>query len=59
MTEDSDVLMITSESMQDLIKTVPTVDLMVREIDRKGTIAAQKRIHSSISLDAEERYKQI
>ena len=59
MTEDSDVLLITSERMQDLIKTVPAVDLMVREIDRKGTIAAQKRIHSSISLDAEERYEQI
>jgi len=59
MTEDSDVLLTTNESMQDLIKTVPAVDLMVREIDRKGTIATQKRIHSSISLDAEERYEQI
>lgn len=59
MTEDSDVLLITSEGMQDLTKTVPAVDLMVREIDRKGTIATQKRIHSSISLDAEERYEQI
>ena len=59
MTEDSDLLLITSENMQDLIKTVPAVDLMVREIDRKGTIAAQKRIHSSISLGAEERYEQI
>ena len=59
MTEDSDVLLITRESMQDLIRSVPAFDLMVREIDRKGTIAAQKRIHSSISLDAEERYVQI
>ncbi|MCF0049157.1 Crp/Fnr family transcriptional regulator [Dyadobacter chenwenxiniae] len=59
MTEDSDVLLITNERMQDLIKTVPAVDLMVREIDRKGAIATQKRIHSSISLDAEERYEQI
>lgn len=59
MTEDSDVLLITRESMQDLIRSVPAFDLMVREIDRKGTIAAQKRIHSSISLDAEERYEQI
>lgn len=59
MTEDSDVLLITYENMQDLIKTIPAVDLMVKEIDRKGTIATQKRIHSSISLDAEERYEQI
>ena len=59
MTEDSDVLLITQEGMQDLTRTVPAFDLMVREIDRKGTIATQKRIHSSISLDAEERYEQI
>ncbi|MCE7065115.1 Crp/Fnr family transcriptional regulator [Dyadobacter sp. CY326] len=59
MTEDSDVLLITHESMQDLSKTVPAFDLMIREIDRKATIATQKRIHSSISLDAEERYGQI
>lgn len=59
MTEDSDVLLITYGNMQDLIKTIPAVDLMVKEIDRKGTIATQKRIHSSISLDAEERYEQI
>jgi len=59
MTEDSDVLLITSENMQDLTKTVPAFDQMVREIDRKGTIATQKRIHSAISLDAEERYEQM
>ena len=59
MTEDSDVLLITRESLQDLIRTVPAVDLMIREIDRKGTIATQKRIHSSISLDAEDRYQQM
>ena len=59
MTEDSDVLLITKESMQELMKTVPAVDLMVKEIDRKAAIATQKRIHSSISLDAEERYEQI
>ncbi|QHV95351.1 cyclic nucleotide-binding domain-containing protein [Spirosoma endbachense] len=29
---------------------------MFTKLDRKGTIATQKRIHSSISLDAEERY---
>ena len=59
MTEDSDVLLVTRESLQDLTKNVPAFDLMVREIDRNGIIATQKRIHSSISLDAEERYEQI
>jgi CRP-like cAMP-binding protein len=59
MTEDADVLLITREHMQELIKTIPAVDLMVKEIDRKAAIATQRRIYSSISLDAEERYEQI
>jgi CRP/FNR family transcriptional regulator, anaerobic regulatory protein len=59
MTEDSDVLLVTHDNIQDLAKNVPAVDLMIREIDRKGAIATQKRIHSSISLDAEERYEEI
>lgn len=56
MSEDSDVLLVGYEQMQDLCKNVPAVDLMVREIDRKGAIATQKRIHSAISQGAEERY---
>lgn len=59
MVEDSDVLLITHENIQALIKAVPAVDLMIREIDRKGAIAAQKRIHSAISLSAKERYEQL
>ena len=56
MTEDSDVLLITHEDLNKLVKAVPAIDEMVREIDRRGTIATQKRIHAAISLDAEERY---
>lgn len=59
MVEDSDVLLVTQESMQALGKSVPAVDLMVREIDRKSTIASQKRIHAAISLGAKERYEQL
>lgn len=54
--EDADVLLISNEQMQDLREKVPAVDLMVREIDRQGAIATQKRIHSAISQGAEERY---
>jgi CRP-like cAMP-binding protein len=57
MTEDADVLLITAESIQELMKAVPAVDIMIREIDRKGAIASQQRIHSAISLSAEERYE--
>jgi CRP-like cAMP-binding protein len=56
MIEDSDVLLITYDHLQKLLKAVPAIDLMVREIDQKGTIATQKRIHSAISLSADERY---
>ena len=56
MFEDSDVLLVSYDQMQELRKNVPAVDLMVKEIDRKGAIATQKRIHSAISQDAEERY---
>jgi CRP-like cAMP-binding protein len=56
MTEDSDVLLITHDQIKNLAKAVPAVDLMIKEIDKKGAIATQKRIHSAISLNAEERY---
>lgn len=54
--EDSEVLMIEHGQMQKLAEQIPAIDLMVREIDRKGAVATQKRIHSSISQSAEERY---
>jgi len=56
MFEDSDVLLVGYEQIQELRKNVPAVDLMIREIDRNGAIATQKRIHAAISQGAEERY---
>lgn len=56
MTEDSDVLLIAHEQILKLQASISAVDLMVKEIDQKGAIATQKRIHSSISQSAEERY---
>ncbi|MDQ0593851.1 CRP-like cAMP-binding protein [Chryseobacterium ginsenosidimutans] len=54
--EDSEVLMIEHSQMQELITSIPAIDSMIKEIDRKGTVATQKRIHSSISEGAEESY---
>jgi len=54
--EDSEVLMIEHGQMQKLADSIPAIDLMIREIDRKGAVATQKRIHSAISEGAEERY---
>ncbi|WP_345948826.1 Crp/Fnr family transcriptional regulator [Mucilaginibacter sp. PAMB04274] len=56
MTEDSDVLLVMREQIQEVAAAVPAVGLMIKEIDQKGAIATQKRIHSAISLSAEERY---
>jgi len=56
MSEDADVLLVSYEQMQELQRSVPAVDRMVKEIDRQGAIATQKRIHSAISQGAEERY---
>jgi CRP-like cAMP-binding protein len=56
MLEDSDVLLVSKSNMDELSATVPPIGLMIKEIDRKGVVTAQKRIHSSISLSAEERY---
>lgn len=56
MLEDSDVLMITLEHLEELKQTVKAIDVMVREIEKNGVVATQRRIHSAISLNAEERY---
>ncbi|SFO46499.1 cAMP-binding domain of CRP or a regulatory subunit of cAMP-dependent protein kinases [Chitinophaga sp. YR627] len=56
MSEDADVLLVSYEQMQELQKSVPAVHAMIKEIDRQGAIATQKRIHSAISQGAEERY---
>jgi CRP-like cAMP-binding protein len=57
MTEDSDVLLITLLAMNDLSQKVPPIAQMIKEIDRSGAIENQKRIHTAISLGAEERYE--
>jgi len=57
--EDSEVLMIDHSGMQKLIAKIPAIDLMVKNIDQKGTVATQNRIHSSISQSADERYDQL
>ncbi|WP_118973141.1 Crp/Fnr family transcriptional regulator [Taibaiella koreensis] len=57
--EDSEVLLFTSEKMQELIATVPAIPKMMARLDQRNFIASQKRIHASISLTAEERYLEL
>lgn len=56
--EDAELLMITNEQLHVLLSAVPAVGVMIAAIDKKAAVATQKRIHSSISLSAEERYNQ-
>ncbi|WP_207420211.1 Crp/Fnr family transcriptional regulator [Desertivirga brevis] len=59
MIEDSDVLLINDQSMQELIAKVPPLAKMIKEIDRNSAIATQRRIQTAISLGAEERYDEM
>ncbi|WP_255153744.1 Crp/Fnr family transcriptional regulator [Ferruginibacter sp. HRS2-29] len=54
--EDSDILVTTSEAFQGLVDKIPAINNMIRTMDQRNSIANQKRIHSAISLTAEERY---
>lgn len=57
--EDSEALLVTNASMQELIRTVPAITDMIREMDQRNFIAMQRRLHASISYTAEERYQDL
>ncbi|OUJ72150.1 Crp/Fnr family transcriptional regulator [Hymenobacter crusticola] len=54
--EDSSLLLITYAQMQELLRTVPAWAELMRGVDRRHEIAAQKRLQAAISSTAEERY---
>ena len=54
--EDAEVLQITNENMEELKKAVPAINEMVETMNRRSYVSNQKRIHSSISNTAENRY---
>ena len=57
--EDTEVLLITSEDLQELSATLPVVGKMVNTMNQRNFIASQKRIHDALSLTAEERYLEL
>lgn len=59
MLEDTELLLITWEHFQELIATIPAIAAMTKAMDKQSFIASQKRIHSAISLTAEERYEEL
>jgi CRP-like cAMP-binding protein len=54
--EDSELLLITRADTLRLVTEIPAFNEMVRQMDEKNNIAAQRRIASTISLTAEKRY---
>ncbi|TGE03784.1 Crp/Fnr family transcriptional regulator [Hymenobacter fodinae] len=54
--EDSDLLLLTHAQLQALIRTVPAMAELMRELERRHEVATQKRLHAAISCTAEERY---
>ena len=54
--EDCELLLITRADTLRLVKQFPAFEEMVRRMDERSNIAAQKRIASTISLTAEKCY---
>lgn len=57
--EDSEVLLITSEDLQQLGDSLPVIGKMMHTMNQRNFIASQKRIHDALSLTAEERYLEL
>ncbi len=57
--EDSEVLLITSEDLQQLGAKLPTIGKMINTMNQRNFIASQKRIHDALSLTAEERFLEL
>ena len=54
--EDTDVLILQSEGIEQLYKAIPSFERLFRIIIQKAYVAAQQRIVATISQTAEERY---
>ena len=54
--EDTSLLLLTHAQMQELLRTVPAWAELMRGVNRRHTIATQKRLEAAISSTAEERY---
>jgi CRP-like cAMP-binding protein len=57
--EDTELLLTTNELVQRLIVDVPAIARMIRTMDQRAAVAAQRRLHASITLTAEERYDEL
>lgn len=54
--ENSEILLIKKADFEQLCKQIPTFNDLVNTILQKSLLVAQNRIHSNISLSAEDKY---
>jgi CRP-like cAMP-binding protein len=57
--EETDMLLITNDQLQEFSQTIPAIRAMVEALDLGAAIADSKRMHAVISLNAEERYEDL
>ena len=57
--EETDMILITNEQLQEFIRTIPAIKAMVEALDRGAAFANTKRMHAAISFNAEERYEDL
>jgi CRP-like cAMP-binding protein len=55
--EDTEMLLITRQGILELLRNVPFIGEMTRQLDERNNIANQRRLTSSISATAEKRYE--
>lgn len=56
--EDTELLVISRSELLELIEKIPALVKMFQKLDERNAIASHRRLNSSISRNAEERYKE-
>jgi CRP-like cAMP-binding protein len=56
--EDAELLVISRAEMLELMEKIPALVKMFQKLDERNAIASHRRLNSSISSNAEERYKE-
>jgi len=54
--EDTEMLLVTRANILELLKNLPLISEMMRQLDERNNIANQRRLTSSISATAEKKY---
>jgi CRP-like cAMP-binding protein len=57
--EDTELLQISSEHLDELKAKVPAIDAMIEKMNQRSYVSHQKRIRSSISQTAEDRFSEL